>query len=474
MNFALEETMLRILKFTFILVIIMSLQIATVFADDTSVRLKLDGNDIIANPPAIIVSERTMVPARAVFEAMGAKVEWNEELREVTVTLNSSIIKVNIDSDKAFVNGILKGLDVPAMIISERTLVPLRFIAEAAGLTVAWDDLSRTVSMTSPIKAFNVANINSISMTGSNSQYLVSIKGDSDLTCYKNFMLKDPLRVVIDIDQAKLTNAVHKLLDTNEIVKGVRFSQFEAEKVRVVLDLINEVPILIELSEDKKELTVKVNYKDGDTQENPYGFPALDWRATNMLVIIDPGHGGKDTGAIGFENGVGVIYEKDINLDVANRLSKLLSDVGVKIYSLRTDDSSIGLYERPSMANSINGDLYVSIHNNSSDSGKPSGVETLYYTKANEAEYLIKSMRMAEIAQGNLLASLGLANRGISSRPELAVLNKTVMPSIIIEGGFLSNYYDLAIMKTDGFRENYAVAVARTIITALNESVANQ
>lgn len=466
--------MLRILKITFILAVIMSLQIATAFADDTSVRLKLDGNEIVANPPAIIVNERTLVPARAVFEAMGAKVEWNEELREVTVTLNSTIIKVNIDSDKAFVDGILKGLDVPAMIISERTLVPLRFIAEAAGLTVAWDDLSRTVSMQTPPPVFTGANITGITMTGADSQYIVSIKGDSDLTNYKNFMLKEPLRVVIDIDKAKLTNAVQKLTDTNEVVKEVRFSQFEAEKVRVVLDLINEVPILIELSADKKELTVKVNYKDAVPQENPYGFPALDWRATNMLVIIDPGHGGKDSGAIGFENGHEVLYEKDINLDVATRLAALLTEAGVKIYSIRTDDTYMGLYERPSMANSLNGDLYVSIHNNSSDSGRPSGVETLYYTKANEADYLIKSKRMAEIAQANLLTSLGLANRGIESWPELAVLNKTMMPAIVIEGGFLSNYYDLAVMKSDGFRENYAVAVARSIITALNESVVNQ
>lgn len=467
--------MLRILKITVILAIIMSLQFATVFADDTSVRLKLDGNEIMANPPAIIVNERTLVPARAVFEAMGAKVEWNEEIREVTVTLNSSIIKLTIDSKKVFVDGILQELDVPAMIISERTLVPLRFIAEAAGLTVAWDDLSRTVSMQTPLPVFSGANINSISMTGANSQYIVSIKGDSDLTNYKNFMLKEPFRVVIDIDQAKLAIDERKLPETNEIIKEVRFDPKIAEnKIRVVLELVIEVPILIELSDDKKEISIKVNYQEVGNQENPYGFPALDWRATNMLVIIDPGHGGKDSGAIGFEQGHGVIYEKDINLDVATRLAKLLTNAGVKIYSIRTDDTYMGLYERPSMANSMNGDLYVSIHNNSSDSGKPSGVETLYYTKANESEYLIKSKSMAEIVQANLLTSLGLANRGIASKPELAVLNKTLMPAIIIEGGFLSNYYDLAVMKTDGFRQNYAVAVARSIITALNESVANQ
>jgi N-acetylmuramoyl-L-alanine amidase len=311
-------------------------------------------------------------------------------------------------------------------------------------------------------------------MTGTGPEYIVSIKGEGDLSRYKNFMLKDPLRVVIDIDQAKITNAVQKLQDTNEIVKEVRFSQFEAEKVRVVLDLISEVPISIEISEDKTEILMKVNYIDSSIKENPYNLPALDWRATNMLIIIDPGHGGKDSGAIGSEHTSSEIYEKDINLDVATRLSAILSEAGVQTYSIRTNDIYMGLYERPSMANSLNGDLYVSIHVNSSDSSRPNGIETLYYTKSNEADYLIKSKHMAEIAQANLSESLGLANRGYMQKADYAVLNKTMMPAIIIEGGFLSNSHDKAIIRTDAYRENYAVAVARSIITVLNESVANQ
>jgi N-acetylmuramoyl-L-alanine amidase len=282
------------------------------------------------------------------------------------------------------------------------------------------------------------------------------------------------LRLVIDIKQSRLNSDVQKITETNDLIKGVRFWQVGVEKVMVVLDLINEVPVLITLSEDKMEIIIKVNYKDAETQENPYGLPALDWRATNILVIIDPGHGGKDSGAIGFEQGLEVLFEKDINLDISTRLSALLSAAGVKFYNIRTDDTSIGLYERPSLANSLNADLYIGIHNNSSDNGKASGVEILYYTKENEADYSIKSKRMAELAQVELMKELGLPSRGIKSVPELAVLNKTIMPAIIIEGGFLSNPYDLAFMKNDSFREKYAVGAARAILNALNESVANK
>ena len=466
--------MFRILKISLIFVLLMSISLVDAFADDTSVRLNLDGNEIVANPPAVIVNDRTLVPARAVFEAMGALVEWNDAIREVTVNMNSSIIKVKIDSNQAFVDGVLKELDVPAAIVSDRTMVPLRFIAEAAGLEVTWDNDNRIVMMKTPEAESSLININNIHMAGKDSEYTVTIKGDNDMTNYKEFMLKDPLRVVIDIDKAELGNEVLKMTDTNDIVKAVRFSQFESEKVRVVLDLNKEVPVLIGLSENKREITVKVNYKEEGNQDNPYGLPALDWRATNILVILDPGHGGKDTGAIGFENGIESIYEKDINLDVATRLSVLLTKAGVKFYDIRTDDSSIGLYERPSMANSLNGDIYIGIHNNSSDNGNASGIELLYYTKANEADYNIKSRRMAELLEVELIKELGLPSRGLKQMPELAVLNKTIMPAIIIEGGFLSNPNDLSFMKEDSFREKYAVAAARAILLALNESVANQ
>jgi N-acetylmuramoyl-L-alanine amidase len=95
----------------------------------------------------------------------------------------------------------------------------------------------------------------------------------------------------------------------------------------------------------------------------------------------------------------------------------------------------------------------------------------LYYTKNTEADYNIFSRHFADIAQAELLKEMGIPDRTVKERPLLAVLNKTIMPAIIVEGGFMSNPDDIQFIKTEAYREKYALAVARSIIVILNESL---
>ncbi len=169
-----------------------------------------------------------------------------------------------------------------------------------------------------------------------------------------------------------------------------------------------------------------------------------------------------------------VLNERDINLDVATRLNRMLKAAGVSTYILRETDTTITLYERPTLANAANGDLYVSIHNNSSVNSGANGVEVYYNSKATECDYGLYSKDLAEAVQANMVEALGLFDRGAKSEPAYAVLNKTQMPAIIIEGAFLSNAANLSLMQTDEFREQYALATAKAIIQTLNESVENQ
>lgn len=118
-----------------------------------------------------------------------------------------------------------------------------------------------------------------------------------------------------------------------------------------------------------------------------------------------------------------------------------------------------------------NGDLYISVHNNSSVNIKAKGVEVYYYSKENEQNYGIYSKELAELIQKQMVSSLGLNDRKAKSEPAYAVLNKTKMPAIIIEGAFISNAEDLALMQTDQFRQQYAYVTAKSIIEVLNKSV---
>lgn len=110
----------------------------------------LDGKQMQFEVPPIIDNGRTLVPMRAIFEAMGAQVDWNDAAQTVTAKLGDTTIILTIGSTAPTVNGKVWPLDVPAKIVNNRTLAPLRFIGEALGGTVTWDDASNTAAITSP------------------------------------------------------------------------------------------------------------------------------------------------------------------------------------------------------------------------------------------------------------------------------------------------------------------------------------
>lgn len=131
-----------------------------VFADAPEVNVVVNGAKInFADQKAVIENDRTLIPARGAFEAMGAKVEWDGEARKVTVTnnRNTKIAVLAIDSDKMEVTTYTSlfdvtkeevTLDVPAQIMNDRTMIPLRAVGEAMGATVGWDGETYTASIT--------------------------------------------------------------------------------------------------------------------------------------------------------------------------------------------------------------------------------------------------------------------------------------------------------------------------------------
>ena len=116
-----------------------------VMADDITVLL--NGSAIEFDVAPIIENDRTLVPLRAIFEALGAQVEWDGENETVISAKGNSTCILQIGG-KMFVNGEEKELDVPAKIVNDRTLVPLRAVSEAYDCTVDWDGDTRTVTIT--------------------------------------------------------------------------------------------------------------------------------------------------------------------------------------------------------------------------------------------------------------------------------------------------------------------------------------
>ncbi|NSW84395.1 MAG: hypothetical protein HPY90_14235 [Syntrophothermus sp.] len=107
-------------------------------------KVLLDGRELSFDVPPIIEKGRVLVPLRAIFEALNAEVFWDSKSRTVIATRGDSTIVLKIGEAEAYKNGIPVALDVPAMIVNGRTLVPLRFISESLGESVAWDGETQT------------------------------------------------------------------------------------------------------------------------------------------------------------------------------------------------------------------------------------------------------------------------------------------------------------------------------------------
>ena len=137
--------------FTVLFALVMAVSLCLTALAQSDVKVTLNGNLIDCESygsPATIVEGRTLVPLRAIFEALGASVEWDNVTRTVTSKLDTTEIKLTVGQNTLYKNGEAVTLDVPASIINNRTMVPARAIAESYGVKVEWDAKTRTVILT--------------------------------------------------------------------------------------------------------------------------------------------------------------------------------------------------------------------------------------------------------------------------------------------------------------------------------------
>lgn len=173
--------------------------------------------------PPIIIDNRTLVPVREVFETLGGKVEWYNDERAVEIELESKKVKLWIDNYTAEVDGVETTLDVPAKIISSKTMVPARFISEKCGLNVEWDDETKTVTITTQEKELPIAQISSVEYTKVNGVNCVVVKANSEISGYKYFSLSEPNRLILDIENSKFGYETNSQEINDTTVSTMRF-----------------------------------------------------------------------------------------------------------------------------------------------------------------------------------------------------------------------------------------------------------
>jgi N-acetylmuramoyl-L-alanine amidase len=175
-------------------------------------------------------------------------------------------------------------------------------------------------------------------------------------------------------------------------------------------------------------------------------------------VVIDPGHGGPDPGAVG----IGGLRETDIVLDVGIQVAQLLQARGVQVLMTRTSEVDVDLPPRVSLANSSRADVFVSLHANALSMARPdvNGIETFYFRGG-------RSYRLAAALQDRLMAvSPGTPDRG--ARPgRFYVIRRTIMPSALAEMGFVTGEIDAPRLADPRHRRRLAQAVAAGILSFL-------
>lgn len=134
------------------LLILATILTTMAFATNNEPSVYLNGEKMTFDVNPYIENDRTLVPMRAIFEAVGATVQWDETDQTVYAIRNKnnvvSLITLQVGNDKGFVNAVAKDLDTPAVIKNDRTFVPLRFVIEALGEKVEWDNENYAVMIT--------------------------------------------------------------------------------------------------------------------------------------------------------------------------------------------------------------------------------------------------------------------------------------------------------------------------------------
>ena len=325
----------------------------------------------------------------------------------------------------------------------------------------------------------------------------------SEKTEFRADELINPDRIFIDI-----IGSIIKLEDTSKqikiddgVIKTVRAAQFNEEITRVVFDLYQQAKyelfrltdpdrVVIDIFKPSEEAAISETLP-AKPEEKPVPKPEITGK---RVVIIDPGHGGKDPGAIGPTG----LKEKEVTLGIALYLEKLLKKADIPTYLTRSKDEFVYLEDRTNFANQKNGFVFVSLHANSVLNHRPSaaGIETFLLSSKyigasardvadrenrasrahpeldtdlakiiadlEESANIKYSFDFADIIQKKLVEYLKLENRGIKQAP-FVVLKGANMAAVIVEVGFISNPKEEKLLKTNKFRENAAQALFEAI-----------
>ncbi len=411
--------------------------------------------------PPIQLGERVLVPAREVFEPMGATVEWKADELKVYVYDQTSLLVLEVGKPEAFVNGQIKFLDMPPKIINGKLMIPIRFISEQLGYNIIWQGDQRNILIDKPVpiveeilpdKQVELVQEPQLELvpdwvnTLSNIEYLYS---ENTLVLEKPAHLSVSQIDVIDLyRQRKLI--VNLNGDYSDFFYGGSLLSQQGRIKNVTLDHNGGTQLVI----DTFTISAVNIYEQNNKIHIQVVKPSEKY---NKIVMIDPGHGGSDSGT---RSATGVT-EKELNIRYALDVYPLLiNDPDIKVYITRETDVKPSLQERAVWANEIGAHLFISIHNNYVDNKAINGTETFYFNNPNDPRGEV----FAKMIQSNIVQGLGMTDRKAKPGNGFYVLKNTTMPAVLLEIGFMSSVQDMQKLMQPDFSPRLAQIIYTSIV----------
>lgn len=437
----------------------------------------------------------THVSAIELFEALGGQVTWDKVGKSLSVNLANHQWLFHLFTAFVGVDGDVRNLVYPVAYDDGDVLVPIATLAPILDLAhpkrVVWEPGSRTLFIET--EKFNIV------------EYTVHEKKNGFML---ELVLHRPLKfeafrsegnwLNISLEEGRVEPADFARSSRRGPILETKAYQF-ANSAQVSFRFARDLgPFITETATMPDR--IQIIFEDS-TYFMDYPVPEESRHSTTPdpidLIVIDPGHGGQDPGAIGHKKNT---EEKDIVLKIAEYLQELIDDdPGLQAIMTRSTDIFVPLEDRAQTANDAGADLFISIHANASKKAAPHGSQTFFLAHENnsdaravaqlensalqyedrdpddtsvvdfilldmiQTEFQRESADLAELTQREFERRLDIPSRGVD-QAGFVVLNKAYMPSILVEAAFISNEKEEKELRKSSFQKQVAEAIYHSIL----------
>ncbi|HUR82323.1 MAG TPA: N-acetylmuramoyl-L-alanine amidase [Thermoanaerobaculia bacterium] len=430
-------------------------------------------------------SGQTYVSAEQVTAALGGTIA--ADANGTRVSIGGSTAAFAPDSRFGVIRDDLIEMPVPPIVIEGKPFVPWQFyqglLSKISAMDVSWDAAAHVLSVKPQTRdtvsaQVSVANVQDIS------KIVITLSAPADYN-----IVKEPNAYLVRF-RAPVKAPFPEQTYEDPYIAKVTFAAAELRITLTAPDVVGDAyqldnPPRIVLDLRKAATPAQGGTVPLQTPPKPAELPGI------RTIVIDPGHGGKEVGALG----PGGLMEKDLTLAIARKLANALArKTGARIVLTREDDSVVSLDQRTAIANQYKADLFLSVHMNAAVVKGAKGSETYFLSleasdelakKAAETEnaasvssaasdlnlilwdlaqqaYLGESSRFAQAIQEEMNAATSVANRGVKQAP-FKVLVGATMPAALVEVGFITNPEEEAKLQSEEFQNLMVDALTRAV-----------